>query len=69
MPRGTSTWPSTDDSFEVLYRDPLAEWLNRPTNIALRTNEIYFANLGGWHIGAIDHELLPVRPCLPARAP
>lgn len=58
-----------DDSFEVLYRDPLAEWLNRPTNIALRTNEIYFANLGGWHIGAIDHELLPVRPCLPARAP
>ena len=36
-----------DGSFEVLIRDFLAEWMNRPTNIALRRNEIVFANLGG----------------------
>ena len=51
--------------FEVLYRDYMGEWMNRPTNIALRENEIYFSNLGGWHIGSIEHRLSPlelVRP-------
>ncbi len=56
-------------TFEVLFRDFLAEWMNRPTNIALRENEILFANLGGWHIGAVTHELDPVRPCFPESGP
>lgn len=56
-------------SFEVLYRDFLSEWMNRPTNIALRPNEIYFANLGGWHIGAVEHRLAPLTPAMPERGP
>lgn len=56
-------------SFEVLYRDFLSEWMNRPTNIALRPNEIYFANLGGWHIGAVEHRLAPLPPAMPERGP
>lgn len=59
----------TNGSFEVIYRDFLAEWMNRPTNIALRPNEIYFANLGGWHIGAVEHALTPLPPAVPARGP
>ena len=59
----------TDDRFEVLYRDPLAEWMNRPTNLALCEDEIYFANLGGWHIGAVKHRLQPMLPCLPDQGP
>lgn len=59
----------TNGSFEVIYRDYLAEWMNRPTNIALRPNEIYFANLGGWHIGAVEHGLTPVPPAMPVRGP
>lgn len=55
--------------FEVLFRDPLAEWMNRPTNMALRPNEILFANLGGWHIGSVRHELSPVSPCFPHSGP
>ena len=58
-----------DGSFEVLIRDFLAEWMNRPTNIALRRNEIVFANLGGWHIGKIRQELDPIRPCYPDSGP
>lgn len=58
-----------DGTFEVLFRDFLGEWMNRPTNMALRPNEIVFANLGGWHIGAISHELQPVRPCYPGTGP
>ena len=56
-------------SFEVLFRDFQGEWMNRPTNIALRRNEILFANLGGWHLGAVPHELDPVRPCYPKHGP
>ena len=55
--------------FEVLFRDPLAEWMNRPTNLALREDEIYFANLGGWHIGAVKHQLTPMLPFLPNDGP
>ena len=58
-----------DDRFEVLYRDPLAEWMNRPTNLALHEDEIYFANLGGWHIGAVRHRLEPMLPFLPDHGP
>ena len=58
-----------DGTFEVLFRDFLCEWMNRPTNVALRSNEILFANLGGWHVGAISHELDPVRPCYPRTGP
>ena len=58
-----------DGSFEVLYRDFLAEWMNRPTNIALQRNEIYFANLGGWHIGAVQYPLTPLPPFLPESGP
>ena len=58
-----------DGSFEVLYRDHLAEWMNRPTNIALRRNEIVFANLGGWHLGSVSHPLEPVSPCYPRTGP
>ncbi len=58
-----------DGSFEVLFRDFLAEWMNRPTNLALAENEIYFANLGGWHIGAVEHPLSPLAPCIPERGP
>ena len=59
----------TDGSFEVIYRDFLAEWMNRPTNIALRPNEIYFANLGGWHIGSVQHSLSPLPPAVPDCGP
>ena len=58
-----------DGRFEVLYRDFLGEWMNRPTNVALRENEIYFANLGGWHIGAVQHSLSPLTPFQPERGP
>lgn len=58
-----------DGSFEVLYRDFLGEWMNRPTNIALRKDEIYFANLGGWHLGAVRHHSAPLAPFLPERGP
>lgn len=46
--------------FEVLYRDFMAELLNRPTNIALHKDAIYFSNLGGDHIGKINHRLEPL---------
>ena len=46
--------------FEVLYRDSMAELLNRPTNIALCKDAIYFSNLGGYHIGKINHKLEPL---------
>lgn len=59
----------TDGSFGVIYRDFLSEWMNRPTNIALRPNEIYFANLGGWHVGAVEHRLAPLPPAMPERGP
>jgi len=44
----------------ILLDDPWAELLNRPTNVALRDGTLYFANLGGWHIGAVDSDLEPM---------
>lgn len=46
-------------SWEVLMEDPSAELLNRPTNVALRDGKVYFANLGGWHLGAFDFDAGP----------
>ncbi len=58
-----------DGSLETLYRDMLGEWMNRPTNLVLRDNEIFFANLGGWHIGSVRHEATALPPCMPAFGP
>jgi gluconolactonase len=55
----------SDGRFEILYRDFTAELLNRPTNVALRRDEIYFSNLGGWNIGRIEHRLEPLEPVMP----
>ena len=55
--------------FAVLFRDYFGEWMNRPTNVALRDNEIYVADLGGWHIGAVEHALTPLEPALPEQGP
>jgi hypothetical protein len=39
---------------ELLFEDPTGDMLNQPTNIALRDGQLYVANLGGWHIAAIN---------------
>lgn len=38
----------------LFLSDPWADLLNRPTNLALGDGVLYYANLGGYHIGAID---------------
>ncbi len=50
-----------EQGLEVVMDDPTGELLSRPTNLALRGGELFFANLGGWHIGAIaiDQEPAP----------
>ena len=39
---------------EVLIEDPRATTIAHPTNIALKDNKLYSANLGRWHITEID---------------
>lgn len=39
---------------ETLIEDPMATTLAHPTNIALKGNKMYTANLGRWHITEID---------------
>jgi len=39
--------------------DPTGELLNRPTNLALRENRVFFANIGGWHIGSFKADVRP----------
>ncbi len=39
---------------EILIEDPAATTLAHPTNVALKGNTMYTANLGRWHITAID---------------
>jgi gluconolactonase len=46
-----------DGEVRVLMDDPTGDWLNQPTNVALRDGTVYFANLGGWHIGAFIADL------------
>jgi sugar lactone lactonase YvrE len=42
----------------TLIEDKTSEVLNRPTNVAFhpdpRKTDLYFANLGWWHIGSLD---------------
>lgn len=39
---------------ELLIEDPKATMIAHPTNIALKGNKLYSANLGRWHITEID---------------
>ena len=50
----------TDGKIEILMEDPMAELMNRPTNVAIRDNKVYYANLGGWHVGAFDFDAGPM---------
>jgi gluconolactonase len=49
-----------DGVVRTLMDDPGAELLNRPTNVALAAGRIYFANLGGWHLGCFDADVEPM---------
>ena len=51
---------SPQGEMEKVMEDPTGELLNRPTNLALARNKVYYANLGGWHIGAFDVEVEPL---------
>lgn len=39
-----------DGRVEVLIEDLTGELLSRPTNVAIGQNELFIANLGGWHL-------------------
>lgn len=41
-------------ALEILIEDPKATTIAHPTNIALKGDTMYTANLGRWHITAID---------------
>ncbi len=47
-----------DRNVTTLIEDKTSEVLNRPTNVAFhpdqRKTDLYFANLGWWHIGSLD---------------
>jgi gluconolactonase len=47
---------SPDRNVELLIEDPTGEILSQPTNVAFEPNgsRLFFANLGGQHIGALD---------------
>lgn len=38
---------------EPVVVDPWADLLNRPTNLAFGDGVLYYANLGGYHIGVL----------------
>jgi gluconolactonase len=48
----------TDRNVTTLLEDKTSEVVNRPTNVAFhpdpRRKELYFANLGWWHIASLD---------------
>ncbi len=44
---------------ELLIEDPVATTLAHPTNIALKGDKLYTANLGRWHLSVIDLTNLP----------
>lgn len=49
----------TDRNVRLVIRDDTSEIMNRVTNIAFPPDAsptIYFANMGGWHIGSLDVE-------------
>ena len=41
-------------ALEILIEDRAATTIAHPTNVALKGNALYTANLGRWHITAID---------------
>ena len=41
-------------TLEILIEDRAATTIAHPTNVALKGNTLYTANLGRWHITAID---------------
>lgn len=41
-----------DGTPQVLMDDPGGELLNQPTNIVIHDGRVYYANLGGWHVGS-----------------
>jgi sugar lactone lactonase YvrE len=43
-----------DRGLETLIEDPTATTIAHPTNIAFKDDKLYTANLGRWHITAID---------------
>lgn len=45
---------------EMLIEDTMATTLAHPTNIALKGNKLYTANLGRWHLSVIDLSALQV---------
>ncbi len=47
---------------ELLIEDPKATLLAHPTNVALKGDRLYSANLGRWHITEIDLSSLEGRP-------
>lgn len=58
-----------DGSFDALFEDPSAEVLSRPTNAAIHDGKMYIANLGGWHITAVETDMEAAtifRPSLPS---
>lgn len=48
----------TQQNVTTLIEDKTSETINRPTNVAFRPvsgdTNLYFANLGWWHIGSLD---------------
>jgi gluconolactonase len=48
-----------DGSVECLCEDATGELLNRPTNVALASGQLFVANLGGWHVTRLETDLLP----------
>ena len=56
----------TDGTVEVLHHDPTAHLLCHPTNVAFRGETLIAANLGRWHLTAIDAGVAGVP--LPPRA-
>ncbi len=49
-------------ALELLIEDPKATLLAHPTNVALKGDRLYSANLGRWHITEIDLSSLEGRP-------
>lgn len=48
---------SPDGTVSLLIEDITAHTLAHPTNIAFRDNTLFTANLGRWHIAAIDMDI------------
>lgn len=48
-----------DGRLEVLIEDKTGELISRPTNGALHDGRLYLANIGGWHITAVETDLQP----------